>query len=314
MARNRESIVYQTQQTMKVLIEFGQSKHAAKETFLKNYQGSKAIDKFMHSFAKTDGIHAITTFKNYLGVAIDAAKFAREHFSLKDISKIDTKMINAFLQSKIDEKVSKSTLNTYCAALEKFETALSIKYEQKFNFGIKTSELQEKEKLSVKERAGYHPYDNPALILSTIKNMNIKESHKIAIELTKETGLRLHKALSAGIKINIIDKTLSTVSKGGRLKEMTVSKELYDKIASFANDKGVFKLSNRDYKSILSELEKAARDTNQAYEALHGFRHSFFLQKTSELQKEGMNLKDSWDKVSKENMDHNRFVSAYTRG
>ncbi len=315
MARNRESIVYQTQETMKTLIEFGQSKHAAKENFLKEYSGNKAIDKFMAGFGKASGIYSIETFKSYLSVAIDAARFAKENFGVKDIKNLTKEHIQSFLQAGIDKNIAKATNQKHCAALEKFETALSIKYSMPYNFEIKTTALQGKEKLQAKQRAGYHPYDNPALIVNQIKTMDIKDSHKVAIELTKETGLRLHKALTtAGIKINIIDKTLSTVSKGGRLKEMAVSKELYYKVASLAGEKGVFKLSSKDYKSILSELEKAAKATNQHYEALHGFRHSFFLEKTSELQKEGMNLKDSWNKTSKEDMDHNRFVSAYVRG
>ena len=131
--------------------------------------------------------------------------------------------------------------------------------------------------------------------------------------MTKETGLRLHKALQSGIKINP-DNILTTQSKGGRLKEMTVSKVIYDKIASFANETGVFKLSRQDYKDILSELKKAAKATSQSYEALHGFRHSFFLEKISELQEKGMSLKDSWTAISKSDMDHNRFVKNYVRG
>ena len=313
MARNRQSIVYQTMETMKTLISFGQSKHSAKTEFLKNYDGNKSIDKFMAGFGKASGIYAYSTFKDYLGVAVDAAKYAKDNFSLKDISKINSEMINSFLQSKINEKVSKSTFNTYKSALEKFETALSLKYSQKYDFKIKTTEFQEKEKLQVKERSGYHPYDNPNLIIEKIKTMNIPETHKLAVELTALTGLRLHKALQSGIKINP-DNILTTQSKGGRAKEMLVSKVIYDKIASFANDKGVFKLTSQDYKDILSELKIAALATNQSYEALHGFRHSFFLEKTSELQSNGMPVKDSWDKISKTEMDHNRFIKNYTRG
>ena len=311
---HKGSITFQAQEAMKELIKFGESKHSAKTEFLKNYDGNKSIDKFMASFGKQSGIFSFDTFKGYLSVAIDAARYAKENFSLKDISKIDAKMINAFLQSKIDKGVSKSTFNSYKSALEKFEAALSAKYSQKYDFQIKTAELQGKEKLVVKERSGYHPYDNPNLIIEKIKTMNIPETHKIAIILTKETGLRLHKALQSGIKVNIIDKTLSTVSKGGRLKEMNVSKEIYDKIAGIANDKGVFKLSRQSYKNILDELKTAAAATSQHYEALHGFRHNFFLSKSAELQKEGMDLKTSWDKVSKSDMDHNRFISNYTRG
>ena len=313
MARNRESIVYQTQQAFKELIRFGESKHSAKTEFLRKYEGSKSIDKFMASFAKSSGIYSHTTFKDYLSKAVEAAKFIKENFSLKDISKINSEMINAFLQSKISEGVSKSTFNSYKSALEKFETVLTLKYSQKYDFKIKTTELQGKEKLTIKGRAGYHPYSNPTLIVNQIKSMNIAETHKVAVELSQMTGLRLHKALLSGIKINP-NGILTTQSKGGRIKEMAVSKVIYDKIANLANSGGVFKLDSKDYKSILEDLKIAARDTGQSYEACHGFRHSFFLSKSAELQEKGMDLKTSWTTVSKSDMDHNRFISAYVRG
>ncbi len=307
------SIVFQTETVMKGLIAFGESKHAAKETFKKEYSGDKNIDKFMASFAKTDGIHAITTFKDYLRVAIDTAKFARENFGIKDIKNLTAEHIQSFLQSKIDEKVSKSTFNLNKSALEKFSTALERKFEKKFDFEIKNMSFQGKENLKTKERAGYHPYSNTSALINQIKNMNVPETYKVAIELTAVTGLRLHKSLSAGIKVNP-NGILTTQSKGGRQKEMIVSPALHNKIANLAGNKGVFKLSKQDYNNILSELKLAAKATGQSYEACHGFRHSFFLQKSAELQKEGMSLKDSWNKVSKEELDHNRFVKNYTRG
>ena len=315
MARNRQSIVYQTQQAFKELIKFSESKHSAKSAFLKEYSGSKAIDKFMAGFGKASGIFSYDTFKSYLSVGIDAARFGKENFGIKNIQNLTSEHIQSFLQDKINKNLAKSTIAGYCAALEKFGAALEKRFNQKYDFEIKNANFQGKENLQAKQRSGYHPYENPKAIVNQIKNMNIPESHKAAIQLTAETGLRLHKALTtAGIKVNVIDKTMTTQSKGGRQKEMNVSKEIFDKIANLANDKGVFKLDSKSYNSILSELEKAAKATGQSYEACHGFRHSFFLQKTSELQKEGMDLKTSWTTVSKSDMDHNRFVSAYTRG
>ena len=213
MARNRESIVYQTQQTMKELIAFGESKHSAKETFLKNYDGNKSIDKFMAGFGKASGIYAYSTFKDYLSKAIEAAKYAKTTYGIRDIKNLTAEHIQNFLQSKINENLSKATIQKYASALEKFETALSIKYGQKYDFSIKNAEFTGKEKLSIKQRSGYHPYEYPKAIVNQIKTMDIPESHKLTVELTALTGLRLHKALQLGIKVNP-DKTISTVSKG----------------------------------------------------------------------------------------------------
>ena len=311
-----QSTVYQVQEVMQMVNQIGESKHSAKEEFKSNYNGSQQIDKFMASFAKESGIYSIQTFKDYLTINVDLAKFAKENFNTKDIQNLTAEHVKAYLQEKVKTGLAKSSIQKYSAALEKFETALSIKYGKEFNFDVKNA-LSDSQKgsLKISERAGYHPYENTKAIVDNIsKNPNIPDSHKLAIRITQETGLRLHKAIvSAGIKSNL-DGSISTISKGGRVKELNLSESLKNELRTYLNGKTVFKLDDKNYKQILSELKTAAKNTGQDYQALHGFRHSFFLDKSNDLQLAGMSLKESWDLVSKTDMDHNRFVSNYTRG
>ena len=315
------SMAFQATETMKTLIAFGQSKHSAKTEFLKNYDGNKAINEFMAGFGKQTGIYSHTTFKDYLSKAIDAARFAKEYFSLKDISKINSEMINAFLQSKIDKNVAKSTIQGYCAALEKFETALTLKYSQKYDFQIKAAALQEKEKLAVKGRSGYYCYENSDILLKNInENKNIKESHKIAIAVSQETGARFHKTMTiAGIRQ---DKDgFFTAGKGGRIERFeglnSLSLKTADRLNTYLKNEGkeTFKLTAQDYKAVLKEVEKAAKDTGQHYEALHGLKKNFAKDVREELVKTGMTYKETINsKEYQHSLRHNRHLSTYERG
>ena len=315
------SITFQAQEAMKTLILFGQSKHSDKETFLKNYDGNKSIDKFMSLFGKQSGIYSYTTFKDYLSVAIAAARYAKETFGVKDIKNLQKEHIQSFLQSKISEGVSKSTFNLNKSALEKFETALEKKFSQKYNFEIKTMSLQEKENLQTKERAGYYCYENPAALLNNInENKNIPESHKVAVSIAFETGARFHKTMTiAGIKQ---DKDgFYTVGKGGRIEMFEGLNSMTEKTADRLNiylkesGKETFKLTNRDYKAVLREVEKAAKVTGQSYEALHGLKKSFAKDVREELIEAGMSYKDAINsKEYQHSLAHNRHLSTYERG
>ena len=317
------SVTFQTQEAFKELITFGQSKHSAKTEFLKNYDGNKAIDKFMSSFAKQSGIYSFETLKDYLPVAVDASKFAQKNFGVKDISNINSEMINSFLESKINKNVAKATIQKYVSALEKFSTALEKKFEQKYDFEIKTGLLQEKEKLAVKGRSGYYCYENSDILLKNInENKNIKESHKIAFSIALETGARFHKTMTvSGVKQDE-NGFFYTNGKGGRIERFeglnSLSLKTADRLKTYLKDenKETFKLSDKDYKAVLREVEKAAKATNQHYEGLHGLKKSFAKNVREELiNQRGMSYKDAINsKEYQHSLAHNRHLSTYERG
>lgn len=311
------SVKNQVQQAFKEIRVFDESKHVAKEAF-KATAETRQIDKFMSNFAKETGIFSYQTYKDYLQVSVNFAQFIRENFGIKDISKLNSEHAKAFLESKAN--LSKTTVQKYSSALEKFETALSIKYNKEFSFNVKSALPSAiKENLKVAERSGYHPYSDVKAILTNInENKNISDAHKFVVNIVAETGLRGHKAITAaGIRIDTSGNVF-TQSKGGRIKVLNLSQDLKSQFNNYLERTGnnFFKLSERDYKQILSELKIAAKETNQSYEAIHGFRHSYALSVLSNLQGEkNMSFKEAThDKGYIQSLDHNREVSAYRRG
>ena len=292
------STVEQVLQALNSIKEIGESKHSAKQEFSAKYAGNKAIDDFMHNFGKNSGIYSDQTFKDYLARSIEFAKFVKETFNVKDISKINAEHTKAFLNFKVSAGLAKSSIQAYSAAIEKFEQALSVKYQRTFSLDVKNAISDKtKESLQVKERSGYHPYQNPQALVENIKNNPaISAGHKLAVQITFETGVRTHKMITyAGIKI--AGDGITTQGKGGRIREFELSTSVKNELSRLAPD-GTFKLTDRDYKEILQELKTASLATGQTYEALHGLRHNFAL-------KNGGDTKDHGP---------GRLVSAYWRG
>ena len=303
------SVAFQVNQTFRDLQEFGNSKHSAKENFKAGYGGSKQIDKFMADFGKSSGIYSYQTYKDYLSVSISAARFAQEKFNIKDISKLDAAHIKAFLKEKAANGAAKATIQKYSAALEKFGSALSVKFEKVYNFDVKNALSDSaKNNLATKERSGFSGYSKPNELVNHIQKMNIRDEFKIAARIQLESGVRGLKDLNS---IRVIGDKAISITKGGKSRELSLSKGLMADLKGYlsGNNLTTFKVN---YKGYLSVLKSAAISTNQKYQASHGLRHNFFENRTAELQRQGMDIKDSWKEVSKE-IGHNRIVSNYTR-
>ena len=310
------SITYQVNATFKEINAFGESKHEAKENY-KDRTDVRQIDKFMHGFGKESGIFSVQTYKDYLAVSIQAAKHAQEKFGIRDVSKIEAAHIKSFLSKKTDSGASKATIQKYSAALEKFESALSRKYGEKYDFGIKTAISDRvKSKLTVKERAGYSAYAKPIELVKYIQKMNVGQEFKLAVRLQLESGVRgmkdiNHVRIIDGKVVIKTDNSGKGATKGGKVRELQLSNGLKNDLKSYLykNDLASFKVN---YKGYLSVLKQAAAATGQKYEATHGLRHGYYDNRAYELQKQGLNVQNSWKQVSNE-IGHNRIVHNYTR-
>ena len=307
MSRERkDSIVFQVLNAFNEIKMTGSSKHIAKNEFRSTYNGSKAIDEFMHKFGKSSGIYSDKTFKDYLTKSINFAKYVKSEFGIKDISQINSEHVKAYFAN--DEKRGNQS------AIEKFETALTAKYEK--HFDLKVAEAVAKKERVFKERAGTHPYQDKNAILNYInESKNIKESHKLVVNIAAATGARMHKILTeSGIKIN--DSGFYIKAKGGRIHELDLSDKLKIQLANYIEKTGTdFKLGDKEYKKILSELKSAALATGQHSEGLHGFKQNLAQEIRDDLQKQGKSFKEAIrDNKYIHALQHNREVSEYRRG
>ena len=305
MGRNN-SIVFQVLQAFNTIKMTGSSKYAAKQNFKKTYDGSKAIDKFMSGFAKSTGIFSNQTFKDYLSKAINFANYAKKTFGIKDISKLNSEHVKAYFSDPLKRGNASS--------IQKFEQALSKRYEK--HFDLKVAEAVADKQRVFKEKSGTHPYQDKNAILNYInESKNIKESHKLVVNIAAATGARMHKILTeSGIKIN--DSGFYIKAKGGRIHELDLSDKLKIQLANYIEKTGTdFKLGDKEYKKILSELKSAALATGQHNEGIHGFKQNLAQEIRDDLQKQGKSFKEAiHDNKYVQALQHNREVSEYRRG
>ena len=303
MGRNN-SIVFQVLQAFNTIKQTGESKHSAKESFRADYTGSKSIDDFMHNFSKKSGIYSDQTFKDYLAKSINFAKYAKAEFDIRDISLITAEHVKSYFANE--------SKRGNASAIEKFETALTVKYGKQFD--LRVSEAVADKPRVFKERAGTHGYSDKNALLAHINNSNIKDTHKLIINIAAQTGARMHKAITeAGIIIRQ-DGTVYTQAKGGRIQELNLKPETKAELMRLSEN-GIFILNGKEYKTALSELEKAAIVTGQEPEAFHGFKQNLAREIRDDLQRQGLSFKESiHNKQYIQALEHNREVSEYRRG
>lgn len=318
MAREREraSITYQVIEAFKVLQRFGESKHLAKELFKSGYDNeNKCVDKFMAEFGKSTGIFGTTTYKSYISISIRAANFIKENYGIKNIKNINADHIKSYLDGKASHL--KDTLNTYKSALNKFEQALSVKYNQKYDFKINETQFKS---AGVKGRAGSFAYENKESLIKELgSNNKVSDRLKLAVAISEQSGIRVHKSLVLnGLRLDSKGE-LYAVGKGGKIAKFegfnSLSKETEKKVLSEIDKNGKFQLTVKEYKQGLKHLEKAAAATEQSYEAWHSFKKGFAADVRTEIMSTtGKTYKETiHDDNYNHSLAHNRRVPTYER-
>ena len=265
--------------------QIGESKHKAKIEARVGLN-SKGVSATWHGVGKALGIHSYSTKETYTNVWANVLQFAKQEYGVKDIEKLDSKHIQAFLESKIKDDVSRSTFSTYAAALEKLSTALE-KYSDKFERGnyynfsdaIRTAREDAKE-LSRFDRS--RAYNNPKEIVASIKG----EQNKLVASMQHEGGLRIREASQIrasqlkGYCTHPVRGEVARISlekgdtKGGKPREVCVSRSTYDQVAQAVKDGGgKFKLTSQT--GYYTALKEAAQASGQPYNGSHGLRWNF---------------------------------------
>jgi integrase len=251
------SIVFQVSKIIKAHNGIGSSKRESRnESGLLSENNQKVSDKF-HSYKSLD---------NARRDLLNLGKFAKDEFSIKDMSKIDINVVKEWINSK--EAVYRTASN-YLSELNKVS--------EHFNFSkndIKELRSELKENL---ERTGQIAQETRAY--KNLDKVVLKsEKAQIAFELQRDYGLRLKEATHINLDRQLKDNTLFVQGKGGKIVEKHLDKDLIQKIEKNAQN-GVFEIKKDTYtKELKSEIEK----TGQTYNGTHGIRHSFAQKKIEE--------------------------------
>ncbi len=289
----RGSVAYQVHQVFAEIIHFGESKHEAKA------QARSEGARTWHDIGKNIGIYSYRTADQYRDIAKEALKYVKEQFGIKDIEKLSSEHIQAYLENKIADGIKYSTFQNYAAALEKLEVALneyakSHNTDREYHFDLSSVREQAREVLERTQTT--RAYENPKALIENIQNSD----YKIIAQAQYEGGFRISE-LNHMSKENFKDNnTFQVISgKGGKDREVPLSSQTYKTLKSLLNKAdpadGKYKFDMNDYRNTLKE---AAQASNQEYTGSHGLRWNFAQEKFSELQQQGKTYEQALQEVS----------------
>ncbi|MEM0147956.1 MAG: tyrosine-type recombinase/integrase [Candidatus Micrarchaeaceae archaeon] len=300
----RGSIYYQVYAVFNSIIAFGESKHQAKEHIREEFAKENTSNTW-HNLGKQLKIYSYKAADQYRMVARDLLSFAKERFKLKDIEKLTSTHVNAYLQSKIAQKVKYSTFQNYAAAVEKLEAALNAYARQHgkettYSFDLKEARFKAQSALdhTYKSRA----YENPKALIDKIQD----PIFKLIAQAQLEGGFRVSEINHLSVRNFLEDNTVKVEGKGGLERQVLLSEKTYNalkelsKTPSGLDGKFVF-----DYDKYIRALRQASQYSKQAYRGSHGLRWNFAQNTFLNLQRNGQGFEESLSKVS-EALGHHR--------
>lgn len=274
-------------------------REARSNSNLKSIDGNRSVSGLVHSFEYKDEI-----FKT----GRQLGEFAKEHFGIKDFEKIDGRVVESFIEYKINEGLSKGTLDNYISHLSKIQTGLEkIVNEHGKEYRAFTKEDLVSVKEVVRDLApNQHinrAYNNPNALIS-----NLAGKEFVAAKLQLDYGLRITEATF--IKENQLDgNTLTFQGKGGYTLQKELSSEIANQIRSYMEN-GVFKVDQNHFRESLKD---ACRIEGENYTGAHGLRYNFaqntFIERFENNLSNGMDVEEAEKealKYTSEEMGHHR--------
>ena len=285
----RGSVVHQVQTLFNTsgIRAIGESKHAAKEG-VRTAMEAQGKGVTWHEMGKQIKIYSYNYADNARDTWTQAFKYARETFGLRNIQDFAGGHARRFLEEKIDQGVTMSTLQTYAAHLEKLEVALNL-YSGQYQTGNEyyfSSEIAAA-RFAAREEGlakvdGTRAYTDPRALVMSIPDGR----HRLVAQLQYEGGLRIREASEIhahqllGLrehpdfgKVGVIQLEKGD-TKGGKPREAFVSEKTYEALTQCIKDgNGLFKIFDKD--GYRRDLKAAAVSTSQNYTGSHGLRHSF---------------------------------------
>lgn len=317
------SIDWQVRTVFETVNDIGSSKHLAKE------EARDAGAKTFADLGQALGCHSYSTLDDYRAIAKDCASYIRSEYGQKDITRIESYQVEAFLKDKIEnggrsgDGVARQTLNKYGAALEKFEQSLNRFSEVKglgyeYNFQLKEVRAYGAEKLGPKSDLS-RAYANPQALIGALHGENAHLG-----KLILETGCRIDEisymkpGQLLGEQINPLTGEKSGVmhvyGKGGAERNVYCSLATYKDQAARVEAQSRLNLSEKGSTAKLvrsiqgsfrSSLSRAAATTGQKYESAHGLRWNWAQKTHGDLQSRGISYSASLSMVSQA-MGHQR--------
>jgi len=248
----------------------GTSRHADKEIAREQGYVTKS------DIAKHTLVYSFASREQYVNVAVDLLKFAKEQFGIKDAARLNSEVANAYLINKIENGISKASFNKYAAAITKFETAINA-FQKQHNLpqvDLNTTQARQiaaetMQKQEIKSRA----YENPQALIENIKDNTFRTIATAQLQ----GGFRISELNHLSIANFKDNNTIAVLQgKGGKDREIEIPKQTYKALMELASKpnttNGKFSFNMNEYRQVLKE---AAEKSGQSYQGTHGLRWSY---------------------------------------
>lgn len=304
----RGSPVYQVTQVLNSIAAFGESKHQAKEAV------RAAGAKTWHEMGQHLGVYSFNTINLYRSISIEASRYAKEAFVIKDITKLSPEVVSGFLEAKIADGLKYGSFKTYCAALEKLAVALKLWAQQHetesndyhnydWSAEIQEAKIEAKEVLDsiVETRA----YEDPEGLIKAISY----PSYHVVASAQYSIGARISELDHVRQEQFLGDDQFKIIKgKGGKdrvveFRHGNVYEQYMQMVINNLNphyDK--FTFNRNQYRMA---LKAAADKTGQAYTGSHGLRWNYAQERFQMIQQGGGTWEEALVQVAHE-MGHSR--------
>jgi len=269
------SPLHQARAVFATIDAIGTSKHAAKE--LAKEQGYTT----KHDIAKQIGVHSFASREQYINVAIDLLKYAKQEFNIKDAARLNSEAVNSFLQTKIASGVARATFDKYASAVEKFVVGLN-KFQEQHNLpqiSIDISESRQMAKEMLERTTQSRAYSDPQSLIANIKN----NTFKIIAEAQLAGGFRISELNHMSLANFLGNSVFLVISgKGGLDRQVELPQNVYKSLLELAKQPNLGNKFAFDMNEYRNELKAAAERSGQNYSGSHGLRWNFAQSKYTE--------------------------------
>lgn len=270
----------------------GESKSRAKQESNIKGQNGQNISSKAHSISSTQNLRTVT--KQYIN-------FVKENYKGKPISNINNESVKEFINQKIEDNLTLSSINTYISELGKMSdnlNQLGVDATSRESITAYRTDLKEQYG-SLQSPKVDRTNSNPAAIIKEMKNT----PYSLSSELQLRAGLRVDDALNLNkVTINQ-DNTLTVMgSKNGlNYTTATLNENLIQRVAE-AQQNG-YSVNYSEYREVLKEATEA---TNQEWKGTHSLRYDYANNQHQKNKENGMSESESKAQISLD-MGHSRM-------
>lgn len=297
--------------------------HSIKQQIFESISSSFCPSESKH-LMKSQGFHnygekifSYSSMNRLKDVGSDFAKFIKENYNIKQVKDIKEVHCQAYLQSKIDNGCTSSTIKSYAQSIQKLGKCCLYHFGEKTQIDWKTDKTIYESNKNIGETAKIRTLSMDKNDFEKAIERGRDCQSKEALKVCWAFGLRSEEVVSIKIKDIRENSLVVSNAKGGRLRELdadTSEKKIaLEKLKNFCDiqnrnpNESVFSIKKNSVNDYLQTNLRREGITkyNDAKTGIHSIRKSFANREYERLRGEGLSHKDAWGRVLNE-LGHGR--------